>query len=345
MSKSLDRGNHVRKAPSRAFSLRGLLRRARVALFASRCYRYDRRRFLKWSGVRDIRASQTTLRSLITVHYHALEKGLSLKSPRVGFGEKNRQALLRDLRHYMAAWGFDETVAAALNTLEAYCEFNERNDHAMPELRKKIDDLRRSGGDNCYRFSVSGGTRNVTKQQIQRDGMRDLAGFFASRFSIRQFSSAPVSREMIEGAAQMAQKTPSVCNRQAWRLHAIYSPKQIQRVLDLHGGARGFVGTGALLAVTAKLGAFISLGERNQAWIDGGLYAMSLLYALHSLGLGCCALNCSFIPRRDQAFRRLVGLPESESPVLLIAVGHLRDDFRVAQSHRKAISEVIVHHE
>ena len=99
-----------------------------------------------------------------------------------------------------------------------------------------------------------------------------------------------------------------------------------------------------MFIVTSDLQAFCNPGERFQCWIDGGMFAMSLLYAAHSLRLGACALNWSQTCERDIAMRTAVGIPDNEVVVMMMAVGHLPSQFSVAQSARKELSEVVRWH-
>jgi nitroreductase len=92
--------------------------------------------------------------------------------------------------------------------------------------------------------------------------------------------------------------------------------------------------------VCSEFDIFEKLDERNQGWIDGGLFAMTLVYALHSLGLGSCMLNWSVSNARDASFRAAFGVPENQGVICMIAVGHLRDSFRVAQSPRRPVEDL-----
>ena len=106
------------------------------------------------------------------------------------------------------------------------------------------------------------------------------------------------------------------------RVHIAFSRERIARVLSFQNGNAGFGDTlGAVVIVTTDIRAMNSLGERNQCWVDGGIFAMSLAYALHGLGLGACMLNWSQTRERDIALREAVGIPESEAIVTMIGVG------------------------
>ena len=69
---------------------------------------------------------------------------------------------------------------------------------------------------------------------------------------------------------------------------------------------------------------------------------MSLIYALHSKGLGTCCHNWSKEHAIDRKFKAFLGMPQSETIILALAVGNLPDEIQVAQSCRKPLGEVLV---
>jgi nitroreductase len=94
--------------------------------------------------------------------------------------------------------------------------------------------------------------------------------------------------------------------------------------------------------VTSDLRHFMNIGERNQGWIDGGMFSMQLLLALHAEGLGACPLNWSTDYKEDERFRAISVIPDHEIIMMFIAVGHLPDEFKIAQSARRPLSEILV---
>ena len=68
---------------------------------------------------------------------------------------------------------------------------------------------------------------------------------------------------------------------------------------------------------------------------------MSLLNALHFKNLSSCALNWSASSNQDKLIRNIVPLNDSENIIALIAVGHYRSEFKVAQSSRKSTNEIV----
>ncbi|MDJ0571723.1 MAG: nitroreductase family protein [Pleurocapsa sp. MO_192.B19] len=303
---------------------------------------YDLSRYLKSSSAGERVDTKIKFQALIVKEYHRIEKGLALNKPRVGFGSEVVQSLLSKLRQYQRKYGLDETGQTALNVLFAYYDFN--LDHGLrdEQLYQELLELKNTIPNNQSLTSI-GGVIKLSKQEILDSAKQDLRAFFQSRYSIRQFASDNVEMSLIEAAVKMAQKTPSVCNRQSSKVYVFSSDEDKRKALSYQTGNRGFGDQASkVLIVTSDLGHFFHIGERNQCWIDGGMFAMSLVYALHSLGLGTCCLNWSVTYDVDRALKKAIGIRDSESIIMMIAVGHLPDEFKIAQSARKSLKEVLI---
>ena len=74
--------------------------------------------------------------------------------------------------------------------------------------------------------------------------------------------------------------------------------------------------------------------ERHQIYIDGGLFSMSLIYALHSLKIGCCPLNWCAKPQNDKLLRKKIGLKDDDEVMMFLAIGEIKDSVIVAASSR-----------
>lgn len=305
-------------------------------------YAYDFKRFLRNSTIDAKIRTKTQMCALITMDYHRIEKGLALKNPRLGFGSEIIDRLISNLKQYCQKYGIDETVQFAINTLSAYYEFNLKQGLDNQQLYQEINTLK--SHDISYGNTL-GGVMEVTKDQILAAVPTDYRAFTESRYSVRNFAPIEVDIKLIKTAIAIAQKTPSVCNRQSAKVHIYSDPKDKEKVLSFQNGNRGFGDQASkVLIVTSDLQHFISVGERNQCWIDGGMFAMSLVYALHSLGLGTCCLNWSVDFLTDRNLKKNAGISDSESIMMMIAVGHLPNKFKVAQSPRKNIDEVMILH-
>jgi nitroreductase len=303
---------------------------------------YDYRFYKRWSGLPRLSPSRINLRALITMDYHRIEKGLSLREPRPGFGKYHVEKLVRNLHSYVSRYEADSTVVVAVNVLRAYREFNQRHDSVDQRIHDEIGNLEQRVEKSPV-CDDRGGCIELTREQIHQAGLTDLHGFFTSRHSVRDFSDEPVSRQLVERAIAMAQWTPSVCNRQAWRVYCFHDPDTKRAVLSHQNGNMGFGHQASwVFVITCDVAHFVSVGERNQAWVDGGMFAMSLLYAFHSLGLGACALNWSKEKEADRALRKTAGIDDRDVIIMLMAVGHLPERLRVAHSARKDLNEVMI---
>lgn len=309
---------------------------------------YDANRYSMYAYPSDDRPrSIANLRAMITMYYHAIEKGLAHPHPRPGFGAKYISGLIPSLKNYVRLVGRDETVDVSLSALDHYFHFNRLNDlpfHDEFEAVKLLrNELPTSVGqvDQCD----ARGTIELTRDVVLSQSKMDLSGFFSSRYSTRNFSSLAVDPDLIKKAVEMAQKTPSVCNRQSWRVHIYSTPEKKDKILTWQWGNRGFGHLAShVLLISTDLRCFTSERERFQGWIDGGMFSMSLIYALHSLGIACCSLNCSTDPEFDRSLHEAGDLDGHELIIMMIAIGNYQDRFEVARSARRQTDDLAVWH-
>ncbi|MCC6984050.1 MAG: nitroreductase family protein [Bauldia sp.] len=303
------------------------------SLHLFRNFAYDARRYARYSvPVSEIPRDRETLGSHLTFQYHKLEKGLSLPHPKPGFGAEAIRKVTVLAREFGTRFGEQAVLDSARGAVRSVVEA------APADIEPYVIAPGFLGDD---RSNETGGILEVTRQEIHESSRRDLSGFFAHRYSVRDFDDLPVDPELLARALAMAQKAPSVCNRQSGRAHVFMTPKKMQAALAHQNGNRGFgFRARAVLVITSDLRAFVNAGERNQCWVDGGLFAMSVVYALHSLGLGCCMLNWSMEAAADKAMRREMGIPDCEAVITMMAVGHLKERFKVARSHRRPLHEI-----
>lgn len=306
-------------------------------------YFYDFKRFLLYSGMNKSRAYQAERAAHITLFYHQVEKGLSLVNPRPGFGMIIIPRLLNDLDAYISAYGLVMPAPTALAALQSYVDFNSRVGHEASYVRDRLIQIKRK-----YKVAIEestswvGGARTVRRESLAAARAGSFTSFFESRFSVRNFAGGVVQEGDIRKAVALSQKTPSVCNRQPWRVHAFADAQKMQELLDIQCGSRGFSEhVSTVLVVTSELGAFVDVAERYQAWIDGGMFSMSLCLALHDLGYGTCCLNWSKERGTDRVLHAAGDVPNSEQIIMLIAVGNLPEEFDVAHSFRAPVEHCL----
>jgi len=302
-------------------------------------YFYDLFRFVRYSSVLRFCNTQQQLRSWIDADSHKLEKGLSLRNPRPGFGLGVAERLIRNANEYVKCYENDQSIQCSISVLREYRSFNQLHNIDYSPLFSHISQLE-SIRQKPY---VAGGYNIVSKVEWQHSAKMDLLPFFRSRHSVRDFSDEKVNYDLIVKAVEMAMYTPTVCNRQAAKVYAFTEDAQRKKVISCQMGNAGFGDhISVAMIITVDRQCFFTTGERNQCWIDGGLFSMSLIYALHSLGLGACCLNWSVTKERDQQLRSVAPIQESEAVIMMIGVGHLNDEFKVATSSRKSLDDFLV---
>ncbi|NKW01242.1 hypothetical protein GS922_07610 [Rhodococcus hoagii] len=90
------------------------------------------------------------------------------------------------------------------------------------------------------------------------------------------------------------------------------------------------------------LRSFLTSGERNQVFIDGGLFSMNLVHGLLARGVGTCCLNWSVDAPQDAKLRRALNLPPHEVVIMMIALGYPEIAARVTHSPKIATERVLM---
>jgi nitroreductase len=312
-------------SPKRRRSGLSAWQRARIEANVVREFVRDARRYLRHSiphGGPDRFDSMEGmyLDAATTRLYHRIEKGMTYPSPKRPFGDTVARRVNRALANAGASGGHQDFFA----------------EHA----RKALDalELWNSQGEIAEDVAPLGATRPANPLDPAT-----LATFLESRHSVRNFDpDRPIDRALIEEAVRLAGTAPSVCNRQSWRAYYFDDRAEIKQVLALHEGSRGFAQriTGVFV-ITFDLRAFEAAKERNQGWIDGGLFSMTLMLALHGLGLGSIPLNWSRRNEASDKLRAAARIPEHENVVMLIGTGYPAEGYRVARSARRPLSQVL----
>lgn len=294
-------------------------------------YYYDMRRYIRYSGTCRI-DSKGKLLGQIILKYHVIEKGLTMPQPRLGFGRDKLTALIDRLNEYVGKYGLDHPqVRNGAEIVNEYSLFHQQNGYTLDDdLQKKI-----AGLNSLIPGLGHTQQRRVSRMQYFHNVDSVFSQFAASRHSVRNFTSESVEESTLAEALEMACTSPSACNRQMVKVH-VYSDKEtIARILALQGGNRGFGHlTDKLLIVTSNLNFFFTTDERNETYVDGGIYVMNLLYSLHYKQIGACTLNCCFSPSIQKKMYEAASIPPPESFVAMIACGVVPEEFSLAASYR-----------
>lgn len=297
-------------------------------------YVYDARRFFgtynRHRTIAEMTREQAATHLLRTMH--SLEKGLALPTPKPGFGHAKAVTLQKQADAYQAIHGTDEIYRDCMAVLADWSAYQANNGSVFDGFSP--DALRQQSQ------GAEAGYRTATRDEIWQAARIDFPAFARSRSSVRMFAGDPVPEADLLAAIEIAGKSPSVCNRACGRAYYTTDPTTMARMLAHQNGNRGFGDkAGAVLLVAADMSAFYQVSERNQGWIDGGLFAMSLNYALHAQGYGVCMLNWSMNADQDRRLREDFAIPDTHLVIMMMAVGTLPDELRLAVSPRRHVSE------
>ncbi len=269
---------------------------------------------------------------------HVIEKGMSMKNPKRGFGREKVARLIKRLSLYYVRYGKQDLAFLfyPLSTISEYLDYMKEDGVDVSVIESSFNCLCEKAGVRNKEFSRAAGIFVANRESIQNAAKGDFHSLLHSRHSIRYFEDKLPDVELIEKALHLAARTPSACNRQAWHTH-IYMGEKCHELLEMQGGCNGFChDIHCSIVVTADMKGFLDY-EPFQCYVDGGLYAMNLINALHFMGLGTIPLSCGFYYDKLSAMQERFLIPSNEVMVVIIGIGVLSDQMKIAESGRKPI--------
>lgn len=302
---------------------------------AFRGFIYDLTRFVKYGGWKG-RLTDVQYRNYnAAMVYHGLEKSLSYKSRNPNSGWRNASELSTILEEAKKSENIGYHDRAAKVVLEKFIGIPENtNADLAVSIEKSLKEI-------GFESNEVHGAIEHSKHDFLEGVLKDPEKFFFSRYSLREFRAEAVSDTVIKRALKMALKTPSVCNRQPWAVYHTADQAVKETALSFQSGNKPFgANIPNLLIVATDLKAFFAGNEHYQHWIDGGLFSMSIMYALHSIGVGSCALNWSQDPKIDKKIRKKLNISPSHTIIMMIAAGYPDDVNMVCASSRKPLEDV-----
>ncbi len=155
------------------------------------------------------------------------------------------------------------------------------------------------------------------------------------RRSVRQYTGAPVSRDVIMTALEAASWAPSGLNNQPWRF-AVIGDKPTQEALAALTRYSSILQSAAvLIAVFLDKEASYDYTKDCQAV---GACLQNLLLSLHAMDLGAVWIG-EILKNKDRV-RETLQLPERLELMAVVVVGH--PAHRNQKSHRRPLEELIV---
>lgn len=313
-------------------AVKKLLQRLRLLYLASQ----DISRFARTASLSAFDSGYEQVASRIMYNVHALEKGLARTADRrLGFG-KRALSNLNDAMAVFRAKGYDTSAFAyveGLSVIQRYIELHEAADHDVAFLSEIVArEFREPAPDATC---TAAGTKTVTRADKLGNAQKTFYEIAQGRSSVREFSGEPIDAEKVMAALRNAGRTPSVCNRQGWRVYWVEDKERSREVLEHQRGFGYPQMPEVLLAITVSNNTYLSPVERNQGFVDGGLFAMSVLYGLEQEGLAAVALNACLYTKDQKAIRKILDIDDSEVIIMFMAIGSFPDESVVPVSDRK----------
>ena len=306
-------------------------------------YRNDCCEYMRWQYNNPKLKTKNSLEARILRQTHVIEKGMSLSHPREKFGVGKVGALLDYIAEFdKQGFAIDKSIPVrnALGVIDAYLQFHKEHGFVPSEIVKKYEIFKSYAPEENDSFGI----KSIALEELQKKIHAGFPEFFCSRHSVRQFVDKSVSCEDIRKAVNLAMHAPSACNRQSVKVY-FYSDKKINSALgNLIAGNTGFEKeVSHYLVLTSDISAFYDAFERNQMYVDGGIFCMALIEALHYFGIASCVLQNGEYKSRNLEFKEICGnIPANEKIICFIAIGYYKDDVVYATSHRKALEDVLV---
>ena len=192
-----------------------------------------------------------------------------------------------------------------------------------------------------------------------------FADLLTKRRTVRDYTDAPIPRELIEQCLRAAGTAPSGANQQPWRFVAVqdsaiksrirvaaeaeerefYSRRAPEEWLD----ALSALGTDAekpfletapwLIAIFYERFGYDKGGNKRKRYYPHesvGIATGMLIAALHQCGLS----SLTHTPSPMGFLNEILGRPKNEMPYLLLVVGHAAPDCRVPNVHRLPLNDI-----
>lgn len=256
----------------------------------------------------------------ILLTMHQLEKGMSMKLTPREFGGDKAIWLVNALKEYIIESDYDQEIfIAAINILGEYIKdpWSVKDKSKRNVIENFIIENKAYVKDNFAGVKIIEEPKEFDKKAI--------VDFFQSRSSVREYSEKSVTIEEIRRAVDFAKVTPSACNRQSCRVHYYNDPGTMKLLIENQLGDQGWCNNAkGIIVVTSDQSYFGGCYERSQALIDGGLYAMNLVYGLHYHHIASCFKMFVREIKREMEFKKIANIPSCEIPIVLILVGHYK---------------------
>ena len=285
------------------------------------------------------------LNYFIIYHCHSIEKGLSHFKLRP-FGSRVINSLIHLLKKGLKHPNYESQFSfiIGINSLREYQKAYNQNKWNYRMEYKKVSKFLKHYEKIKY---LKTGTNILTKEELKKDYKINYKKFISSRHSIRNYKNLKLKTKDIIEALEMAKYSPSACNRQFIKVHYYPNGKMRQNIIDYSIGKSGFyldgVNTFIITFDVNGLG-LNDKGERNQGYLNAGLFATNLINAFHSIGIGTCLIGFNNPVIQEEKLKKINNIPSNERIAVMLYAGYYDDKSIVTISPRKNVKDIFTEH-
>lgn len=303
-------------------------------------YKKDGSRYIKSSYMLSKVSTVENLRGEITFFYHSLEKGLSNENLRLNFGKRAYTKLFNAMDKFISL-GYDtldSRFQQAISVIEHYIVVHEENGVKPEHIILKYNEYKKYRVKNNF----VGGATHYYKTELPDFEKISFNDLLKNRHSIRDYGEDEVPHDKINKAISLSMKAPSACNRHPWKVYHITNKEILNQIYQMQGGlTTNGKNLRGMLLVTANNSYFNGSHERNQTFIDGGMFAVTLLYALTAQQIATCPLHADFRYEKEQKVKSILSISDAEDLICFIAYGSYPEEGKYANSPRDEYSDIV----
>ena len=147
----------------------------------------------------------------------------------------------------------------------------------------------------------------------------DAIAAIKTRRSVRAYTAEPVTDAKVGEILRCGMQAPSACNEQPWQFVVVRD----KETLGKDSGINPYAAYAKNAPVAILVADDLSLEKCGGYWIeDTSACAENMLLAAHALGLGAVWTGIFPLPERVAAFRALLKMPETVTPMALLVMGY-----------------------
>lgn len=270
---------------------------------------------------------------------HAIEKGLCVSSPRLGYGRDKIKVIISSieaLKKINDKYTDDTTFFMAYDALSEYVEWHNKQSYHDTTVDMVEEWLEKNKNDR-HPAQKFGGTVRFVRKEVD---VKSVENLFDNRHSSRAFLEKEIDKADLEKAIRLANRYPSACNRQAVRVYIVNHSRR-DCIKHWFGEKQGFWDdVKDFIMVCAKMSAYVP-EEYQQYEVSAGIYTGYLTLALQTYGIGSCVIQREVISTKGwRDFAKGLGIPGDEQLICLLACGYQDETYAVPMSHRYDVDEM-----